>query len=160
MSKRPSPSPTPGHSRIGSHQADLHQPMPSPAQLNNPGIYVAPPVTGHSRTHSPNPHSSHAHSNNSSLHAAPPQPRPNSPYANPYSRPTQPSPAPRPQSFYGGGFVPPIGPPPGAGVLNSTPAPSSGASAQTIYDRHPSASALVSGWLDKTKNILQSHRSS
>ncbi|EIN09411.1 hypothetical protein PUNSTDRAFT_85754 [Punctularia strigosozonata HHB-11173 SS5] len=159
LSKRPSPSPTPGHSRIGSHQANSHQPMPSPAQLNNPGIYVAPPATGHS--HSPNAHSSHAHSNKSSLHAAPPPPhRPNSPYADPYSRPTQPSPAPPPQSFYGGGFVPPTGPPPGAGALNSTPAPSSGASAQTVYDRHPSASALVSGWLDKTKSILQSHRSS
>jgi hypothetical protein len=158
LSKRPSPSSTPGHSRMQSYQSRPDPPAPSPAQLNNPGLYVASPLAS-SRAH---PHHapperitpSPSQLNNPGLFVASPPPhRAHSPYTDPYSRSS------RPHSSNGGGSTAPNGPP---GALNSSSSPSSSnmASASSADRRHPSATALVTGWLDKTKNILQSQRPS
>ncbi|OBZ65250.1 hypothetical protein A0H81_14774 [Grifola frondosa] len=58
------PSSSPPDSHIHSNQVHPYQPSPSPSQLNNPSIYVAPPP----------PHPSHSHFFQS--HAPPPFPTP------------------------------------------------------------------------------------
>ena len=84
-------TPSPENPHVKAHQVHPHQPSPSPAQLNNPMIYVAPPPphhSSHSRSHSP----SHPHSSSTppEIVRGPAYPIPNYPSTTPMFMPVLP----------------------------------------------------------------------